>query len=118
MRIGHLELYVSDPGRARAFYEEVLGFEVVAEQEGGFHWLALGGTEVLLRPGGSAGTAASYGEASEGIVLYTDDLEGTVAELTARGLEFEGRDGSDRCLTFRDPDGHWFQLVDPGDHGA
>lgn len=116
MRIGHLELFVSDPVRARDFYLDVLGFDLEAEQEGGFTWLKLGEAEILLRPGGRGETAASYAKSPVGIVLYTDDLEGTAARLTARGLTFEGRDGSDRCLTFRDPDGHWFQLVDPSEH--
>jgi hypothetical protein len=45
-------------------------------------------------------------------VFYTDDVDKTAAELRARGLVFRGEDGPG-CLTFTDPDGHWFQLVNP-----
>ena len=33
-----------------------------------------------------------------------------------RGLQFQGSNGDDGCLTSTDPDGHWFQLVKPEDH--
>src|SRR5437762_3376151 len=114
MHVGHIELFVRDPRASRAFYENVLGFELVAEQ-GQHVWLKLGNVEVLLRPG--TGTKArDYASAASGLVLYTDDLEATAAKLTARGLTFSGTDGSEKCRTFCDPDGHWFQLVNPDDH--
>jgi hypothetical protein len=50
-----------------------------------------------------------------GIVLYCDDLDAKLAELKSRGLEIRGTDGSPRCPTFTDPDGHWFQLVNPAE---
>jgi hypothetical protein len=48
--------------------------------------------------------------------MYTNDLEETVDAFKKKGLEFKGTDGSEKCLTFTDPDGHWFQLVNPEDH--
>jgi len=111
MRIGHIELFVTDPARARRFYEDVLGFTVAEEQEGGFVWLTLDGTEVLLRPGKPGATPAVYANARSGLVLYTEDLAAKIEELTARGLELHGTDGA--CPAFHDPDGHWFQLVAP-----
>ena len=36
--------------------------------------------------------------------------------LEEKGLRFRGNDGSHKCPTFTDPDGNWFQLVDPSDH--
>lgn len=54
-----------------------------------------------------------YKDSDVGFVFYTDDLEKTRKELISHGLEFKGTDGSDSCLTFTDPDGNWFQLVDP-----
>ncbi|MEZ4652112.1 MAG: VOC family protein [Candidatus Eisenbacteria bacterium] len=141
MRIGHLELFVRDLPSSRDFYERVLGFTPVADQ-GAFLWLRCGDLEVLLRgePGGSspapvesgrpesgggsveesveqsAGAGSrprGYGDHGPAIVLYTEDLPNTVRVLEARGLRFAGTDGSPSCPTFRDPDGHWFQLVDP-----
>jgi catechol 2,3-dioxygenase-like lactoylglutathione lyase family enzyme len=116
MRIGHVEVFVSDPRRARAFYEGVLGFEAT-DVQGDFTWLrsgGAGGPEVLLRPGRSAGRAPTYQSAPLAMVLYTDDLPRTRATLEARGLRFDGEDGG--CPAFSDPDGNWFQLVDPRTH--
>ncbi len=117
MQIGHIELFVNDLAQARQFYEEVLGFEVTAVQGNGqFIWLKLGDTEILLRPGQESPFISAYDQATAGLVLYTNDIGQTARTLTQRGLKFLGRDGDDDCLTFTDPDGHWFQLVNPESH--
>ena len=114
LRLGHLELFVRDPLRSRRFYEEVLGFEVVAVQ-GGHVWVKSGSLEILLRPGDHT-SGSSYNSSSSAIVIYTDDLRATRTLLEQRGVTFSGNDGSDKCPTFQDPDGQWFQLVNPNDH--
>src|SRR5215212_8406941 len=114
LRLGHIELFVRDPLEARSFYRDVLGFEVTAVQ-GRHVWLRSGEIEILLRPGNNS-HADSYTAAGAAIVLYTDDLPATRALLQRRGVTFSGNDGSDKCPTFRDPDGHWFQLVNPAEH--
>ena len=117
MQIGHIELFVTDPAQARQFYEEVLGFEVTAVQGNGqFIWLKLGKTEILLRPGQESPFISAYDQATTGLVLYTNDVAQTARRLSQRGLAFQGNDGSADCLTFTDPDGHWFQLVNPEVH--
>jgi catechol 2,3-dioxygenase-like lactoylglutathione lyase family enzyme len=115
MQFGHIEIFVSDIQRSLHFYENVLGFALTAIQ-GQHIWLQLGEVEILLRPGQPPPPAARYEDAPHGLVLYTDDLPSTMAELRGRGLEFKGTIDSDKCHTFTDPDGNWFQLVDPGDH--
>ncbi len=117
MRVGHVELFVAYPMASKAFYVDVLGGEVVAVQQETFVWIRLGDVELLLRPGAAQEPTSAYGDTGSGLVLYTDDLPGKVRELRARGLSFRGVDGSDDCLTFSDPDGHWFMLVDPSTHG-
>ncbi|MDB5032829.1 MAG: glyoxalase [Chlorobi bacterium] len=116
MKLGHIELFAHDTAAAGRFYLDVLGFELVAAQDGGFIWLKLGDCEILLRPGAPPASASSYRTTAAGMVLYTDDLPGTTERLRERGLEFRGTDGSEDCLTFTDPDGNWFQLVDPAMH--
>jgi catechol 2,3-dioxygenase-like lactoylglutathione lyase family enzyme len=116
MKLGHIELFVKDVLVARDFYVSVLGFRLIEIQADQFVWIEAGPISVLLRPGTGEQIRSSYADASSGLVLYTDDLERTAAELTARGLVFRGDDGSPKCLTFTDPDGHWFQLVNPRDH--
>ncbi len=115
MKPGHLELFVKDPQLSKAFYVDVLGFALVVEQPGGNVWVQCGDLEILLRPGSNAHPAPDYQHAPSALVLYTPDLPGTAAALRERGLVFRGTDGQPDCLTFTDPDGHWFQLVNP-DH--
>ena len=113
MRIGHIELFVADAEVSKNFYTAVLGAELVDEQaDGRIVWVKLGTLEILLRPGNAGESADIYKLGHSGIVLYTDDLDTEIARLKLRGLAFEGDDG-EGCPTFRDPDGHWFQLVNP-----
>lgn len=116
MRLGHIELFVTDLDRARRFYVDVLGFELQETPPGSGTWLRCGNTELLLRQGRRCAPAPTYQAASSAIVLYTKDLRNATRTLNARGLRFSGTDGSENCLTFADPDGNWFQLVDPNDH--
>jgi len=116
MNLGHVEIFVSDPRKSQDFYVNVLGFELVTVQQDQFVWLRREDREVLLRPGRAAVSADSYQRAAIALVFYTEDLQQTKLELEARGLLFRGTDGTDRCLTFTDLDGNWFQLVNPRDH--
>jgi catechol 2,3-dioxygenase-like lactoylglutathione lyase family enzyme len=115
LRIGHVEVFVEDPVRSMAFYRDVLGFEVVEVQRGKYVWLKLADAQVLLRPGRNPVEADEYAKSPQAIVLYTDDLNATLATLKSRGLEIRGHDGPPCCPTFTDPDGHWFQLVNPAE---
>ena len=116
MKLGHIELFVADPGKSLAFYRDVLGCEVGEIQGGGrCVWLKLGDVEILLREGKAIERSLTYSAGSVGFVLYTDDLDKLTTELKLRGLVFTGNDGSDKEPTFVDPDGHWFQIVNPRD---
>jgi catechol 2,3-dioxygenase-like lactoylglutathione lyase family enzyme len=108
---------VSDQDRAKSFYTEVLGFSVEMDSSfggGGMRWVA-------LRPPGS-GTAITLvtwfdtmpAGSLKGSVLGCDDLEQTLAELTARGVEFAEDEIQEapwgRWKTFGDPDGNSWVL--------
>jgi catechol 2,3-dioxygenase-like lactoylglutathione lyase family enzyme len=114
LRIGHIELMVADPVRSRDFYVDVLGGEVVAVQEP-YIWVKLGEIEILLRPATGAAHSPQYDRTPIALVLYTNDLEDTMRKLSEKGFKFTGTDGSEKCPTFTDPDGNWFQLVNPED---
>ena len=101
---------------SKLFYVEVLGFTLVDVQAETFVWISSGNLTILLRPGKGPDRGATYQDAAAGLVLYTDDLPAARTELEERGLQFHGTDGSPGCLTFCDPDGNWFQLVNPGGH--
>ena len=114
MKIGHIELFVRDPLHSKVFYESVLGFEVVSVQGADFVWVRSGEMEILLRKGQPSRPLA-YESSDHAIVLYTDDLKATQQQLSGRGVQCQVMSDSDKCLTFTDPDGHWYQLVDPND---
>ena len=114
MKIGHIELFVKDAAASKDFYESVLGFEVVTVQSPDQAWVRCGEMEILLRTGNPV-NSNNYVTSNNGIVLYTDDLGNTSQELTKRGLTFKGIVDTEKCLTFTDLDGHWFQLVNPND---
>ncbi len=116
MRLGHFEVFVSNPHISKVFYRDILGFNIAMEQEGGFIWLEKDGIEFLLRPGQSPARTERYEHAPMGFVFYSSNLEGELQQLKSKGLEIRGTIDSDRCFTFTDPDGNWFQIVDPEDH--
>ncbi len=116
LKIGHIEIFIKDPNVSKSFYKDILGFEQIEIQSDVYIWLRSQDVTILLRPGNPTGMAVNYQSSEKGIVLYTNDLNKTSEELKSRGLEFKGTDGSDKCLTFTDPDGNWFQLVNPSDH--
>lgn len=107
-----MELFVRDPERARRFWTQTVGAELEQVQPGGFTWLVLGEIGILLRPGDPPPSPDTYGRAAVGLTLEVRSLAETRAVLEGRGLVFEGCDGSESCPTFRDPDGHWVQLVE------
>lgn len=117
MKFGHTEIFVRNPLKSKDFYIEVLGFELVEIQMNKFVWLKSGDTLFLLRPSkNSSKSASEYASSDTGFVIYTNNLFESEKNLKNKGLEFKGTDGSVKCLTFTDPDGNWFQLVNPNDH--
>lgn len=113
---GHTEIFCMNIDKSKDFYINVLGFEHIETQNDMFVWLKLKDNTILLRPGKSLNSPDEYSNSNIGFVFYTEDLLSAANELKSRGLVFKGTDGSDKCLTFTDPDGNWFQLVNPDDH--
>jgi catechol 2,3-dioxygenase-like lactoylglutathione lyase family enzyme len=114
MELGHIELFARDVAASTAFYVDALGFELVAEQDGGrFVWVRLGEREVLLRPGEPPPPARDYDRTGVGLILYSDNIVDDVARLRQSGVSCDAMPGEPGCFTFHDPDGHWWQLVDP-----
>jgi predicted enzyme related to lactoylglutathione lyase len=76
----------SNIGRARKFYENIIGLRPKAEYAGGVTY-ECGGAEVFLYPTPNAGTS----KASQAF-WQVNDVETEVAELKARGVKFEEYD--------------------------
>jgi catechol 2,3-dioxygenase-like lactoylglutathione lyase family enzyme len=111
---------VQDLDRARRFYSEKLGLEPSEEREGGLLY-RLGACEFALfkSEGSSPGTFTQMG-------FSVDDIEATVADLEARGLEFEYEGIADipgnypskggkgeRAVWFRDCDNNMLGIGQP-----
>jgi catechol 2,3-dioxygenase-like lactoylglutathione lyase family enzyme len=114
MTITHLDvvsLPVSDQERARDFYVDVLGFELLRQNEMGpaQQWI-----QVVPKGGQTSITLVNWFDSMpagslNGLVLHTDDLDAQVADLIARGVEVPGGIQAEpwgRFAVFADPDGN------------
>ena len=114
-----LSVPVSDPQRSKAFYRDVLGFELVREEPMGpnMSWIQLAprgqGVTIALvtwfeqmKPGGL-----------QGVMVNTPDIEAEHRSLTARGLQLGEirQEPWGRYAMFSDPDGNgWILRQPPG----
>jgi catechol 2,3-dioxygenase-like lactoylglutathione lyase family enzyme len=118
MAITHINLVslpVTDQDRARQFYLDVLGFDLVRENPMGpdQRWIQVAPrgaqTSITLVTWFPAMPAGSV----KGTVLETGDLDGDVAALTAKGVSIDGgiqQQPWGRFATFDDPDGNGIVL--------
>lgn len=115
-------LPATDVPRARSFYEQKLGLRPREENSGGVIYEFAHHTGAFLYPTSSAGT----NQASQAYWLV-HDLEREVAELKARGVEFERydlpgmtfRDGihegvGGKAAWFKDTEGNILALIQEG----
>jgi catechol 2,3-dioxygenase-like lactoylglutathione lyase family enzyme len=81
----HTLVYADDPDATRAFFRDVLEFPNVDAHDG---WLIFGTgpSELGVHPTDAGPPAVARHE----ITLMCDDIEQTVAGLTAKGVEFLG----------------------------
>ncbi len=118
MAITQVQLFslpVQDQDRARDFYVDTLGFELVSDT-------AIGPDQrwVQVRPPGSQTSITLVtwfpdmpAGSVKGTVLETDDLDKDVTALQARGVSIEGgiqQAPWGRFVTFDDPDGNGLVL--------
>ena len=110
-----VSLPVSDQDRARDFYVDVLGMDLLrdAQMQPGMRWVQVaprgGEATITLVTWFDSMAAGSY----RGLVLETDDLDADVERLRSNGLEIP--DGIQqqpwgRFVTFTDPDGNGLVL--------
>lgn len=112
--VDHVVLHVNDVQRSKKFYTEILGMTVYREDDGqvflhaGHHQ----GVALFRRAGGLSLTAGNdLNHLALNVTAGT--YETLKAELERQGVAVTGRPGEDRCIYFRDPDGHRLQLVVP-----
>jgi predicted enzyme related to lactoylglutathione lyase len=107
-----------DVARARGFYEEKVGLRPARETAGGVVYEFANGTACFLYPTPNAGTS----RASQAF-WEVEDVEREVAELKARGVEFERYDmpgtdangittaGGAKAAWFKDSEGNIMALI-------
>jgi len=121
-------LPAQDLERAKAFYAEKLGLEPDEERQGGLRYICAGGEFALFESAG----VASGGHTQMG--WDVEDIEATVSELRARGVEFEEYDlpglatvdgiaeiegnypskgSGERAAWFRDSEGNMLGIGEP-----
>ncbi len=124
MQISHVQFLtvpVADHARARDFYVEKLGFELIVERRGP------SGPFVMVGPKG-ANTGLVLVDYPVGGVelagplhfqLQTEDVDADVAELRSAGVEVADPERMPwgRATSFRDPDGNGIGLLEPSPFG-
>ena len=106
----HAMFYSSEAVALRAFFKDKLGLPATDVGDG---WLIFDAPEADLgvhptegKDGAASGTA--------GVSFYCDDIEATVADLKAKGVEFT-QEPVDRYGTvdagFRDPSGNGWKMI-------
>jgi catechol 2,3-dioxygenase-like lactoylglutathione lyase family enzyme len=84
----HAIIYAEDAEKARAFFRDILGFPYVDAHDG---WLIfrLPPAELGIHPSGDADDPNNQAPSGHHeVYLMCDDVEATVNELTAKGVEF------------------------------
>jgi catechol 2,3-dioxygenase-like lactoylglutathione lyase family enzyme len=102
----HALVYTSEPDAARAVFRDVFGWNHVDAGDG---WLifALPPAELAVHPSE---------QTKHEVCLMCDDLEATMAELRAKGVEFGGEpmdEGFGITVTMRLPGGAELLLYEP-----
>ncbi len=124
----HTMVRITDPEKSRAFYE-TLGFrfsrdmDIVrnGELEATNYFFSLGDAEnVLELTYNHDGRTYEMGTAYGHIAIGVEDLDATLGELAAQGIEperppYSVREGGSRLCFVRDPDGYRCELIEqPG----
>lgn len=115
-------LVVSDMGRSRTFYRDVLGAEVYREYggtscvlrfQGGWLLLVTGGGPTIDKPTVTFAPPSDPDVVSHQLTMRVPDCQQAYEILKARGAVFltppNDRGGEVRCF-FRDPDGHLLEI--------
>jgi catechol 2,3-dioxygenase-like lactoylglutathione lyase family enzyme len=122
-------VYVDDLGRAKRFYEDVMGLKpmfsdrrLTAYEVAGQNVLLVFKRGASLQPAAMPGGGTIPGHDGAGpshvaFAVATEQLDVWEERLKAHGVEIEGRTDWPRggkSIYFRDPDGHLIELATPG----
>ncbi len=126
-RISLIAIVVPDYDAGIAFYAEVLGWDVVADEDqgGGKRWVVVappgGGTSILLARAVGAEQSNAIGNQTGGRVgffLETDDFARDHAAMRAAGVHLEEEPRAEAygtVVVWQDPFGNRWDLIEPVD---
>jgi catechol 2,3-dioxygenase-like lactoylglutathione lyase family enzyme len=119
--VGAITLFVEDPRRAQAFYENVFGLTPIFEDDSSaafkfehaiVNLLAAPAARELIEPA-PVGTQAAGSRFQ--LSIWVDDADAACAQLAERGVELLNgpidREWGMRTAAFADPDGHVWELA-------
>lgn len=109
--IDHIVLHCSDVERAKKFYTGILGMTVYREDDGQVFLHAGAQGVALFKKRGDAPLTTGNDLNHLALNVAGGTYESLKAELERHGVAVGGRPGDDRCIYFRDPDGHRLQLI-------
>ncbi len=117
-------IYVDDQDRAKQFYTETLGFELIQDmpmspEPGGARWIEVGPPDrntilVLFTPDEHRDRIGTFSN----VLFDCDDIQKTYEELRARGVEFPEPPVQQFWgwwAVFKDPDGNSYGLGQRGE---
>jgi catechol 2,3-dioxygenase-like lactoylglutathione lyase family enzyme len=109
--VDHVVLHVSDVERAKKFYTEILGMTLYREDPGQVFMHAGQQGIALFKKPDDAPVSAGGDLNHLAFNVASGTYETLKADLERNGVAVSGRPGQDRCIYFRDPDGHRLQLM-------
>jgi catechol 2,3-dioxygenase-like lactoylglutathione lyase family enzyme len=112
----HFGIHVHSIEEARAFYVDVLGFELLQHMPAlRLMAVRVGDVRLSMIADVANGEAESAARAGGSVIFRTDSLEGTTEALRARGVTvptIAEAPGFMRFLTLRDPSGNLVQIAE------
>lgn len=112
--LSHLFVLVGDLQRSRRFYTDVVGLDVLFEEDG---YLRLGGGDGFHIGMEQAGVDQHVGGTGIEIAIRVDDVDGTYGRMSAAGVDFDGppqdQPWGARHAWFTDPDGYRLSIYAP-----
>jgi lactoylglutathione lyase len=119
--VGAITLFVEDPRRSQAFYEEVFELPPIWQDENSavfqfentlVNLLKLPAARELIEPGAVADREAG---SRFQLTIWVDDTDAVSAELARHGVELLNgpldREWGVRTASFTDPDGHIWEIA-------
>jgi lactoylglutathione lyase len=119
--VGAITMFVDDPKRSKAFYEQAFDVPVVYEDENSValkfehtivNLLARPAAHELVEP---AAVATADAGSSVQLTVWVEDADAACAELAKRGVELlngpQNREWGMRTAAFADPDGHVWEVA-------